>query len=65
MAAFILKSVPPLFTPFSKALNHGMPAILTTTTIVGSAANANGLMNVAVAATAAPPKSLNVSRLFI
>ena len=28
-----LKSVPPFLMPFSRALNHGMPAILTTTTM--------------------------------
>ena len=61
----MLKSLPPFATPFSKALNQGMPAILTTTTIVDSAANASLLLKLAAAATAVPPNNLSVSRLFM
>jgi hypothetical protein len=42
-----------------------MPAILTTTTIVGSAANASRLVKLVAAATAEAPSSLIVSRLFM
>jgi hypothetical protein len=51
--------------PFSTALNQGMPAILTTVTIVGAAARAIVAVALATPAKAALPISFKVSRLFI
>src|SRR5947209_8337150 len=42
MVASSAKSLPPCPTPLLNALNHGMPAILTTTVTAGSAAAAGG-----------------------
>ena len=60
------KSVPAFFMPFSSALNQGMPAILTTVTIFfwSCAKERPEIPTRMAAATAAAPKSFNVSRLF-
>src|SRR6185503_2867707 len=63
--ASILNSAPAFLTPDSRALNQGMPAILTTTTMVGSAAKANRAGKPAAAAMAVAPISFSVWRLFI
>ena len=61
------KSVPAFFMPFSSALNHGMPAILTTVTIFfwSCAKERPGIPTRMAAATAAAPQSFNASRLFM
>ena len=58
------KSAPAFFTPFSSALNQGMPAILTTVTIFFWS-SAKERPEMPIAATAAAPKSFNVWRLFM
>ena len=65
IVASMLKSLKPFpELPFSTALNQGMPAILTTVTIVGAAAHATVAVALATPAKAALPISFRVSRLF-
>jgi hypothetical protein len=62
------KSSPAFFTPFSRALNQGMPAILTTVTIFfwSWAKDGSGIAATPkTAATPAAPRSFNVLRLFM
>ena len=65
MVALMLKSFAPFWMPFSSALNHGMPAILTTVTISFGVSAQERPGRPATDIAVAPPISLSVSRLFI